>query len=123
METVQALLQNFLLRVLRFSRDGDNYHTTGCSGDVSLSLSFKRLSFQRTMTGGHTLSTVSLILFEVILSMIVLSAGHHLYQSSLGTVNRVAVKTSVARSDGCCIPVCGSGSSGLSGVLSGWKVR
>ena len=83
---------------------------------VPLSLSSKKLILQRTTAGGRTLSTNSLTLFEVILSMMVLSAAQVLPQSSAGTAVRAAVKGASAASSG-------RGSGGGSLALSAGVVR
>ena len=54
------------------------------------------LLLKQTTVGGCTLSTRSLNFFDVILSMIVLSAGQTLHQSSAGRAARAPAKASVA---------------------------
>jgi hypothetical protein len=54
-------------------------------------MSSKKLLFKRTTTGRRILSTASLNRFEVLLSMMVLSAGQVLHQSSAGTIVRAAI--------------------------------
>ena len=73
------------------------------SFSVPLRSSSQKLLLKRTTTGSPTLSTTSLTLFDVLLSMIVLSASQVLLQSSGGRAPRAAAKQSEANSNAGCV--------------------
>jgi hypothetical protein len=79
------------------------FHITICnfSASVPFRESSQKLLLMRTTVDRRILSTTSLTLFEVLLSMIVLTTDQVLHQPSVGMVSRPVAKSSASSLYGC----------------------